>query len=171
MEAESSLQGVQLALHSLKKSRDFLKVRHKIFSRITSRIQSCWVRTAILTVLIHFSSSLQIQSSSLHAEFFFFLSFPFYLCNVLLVANNGLPLQKSNFFIIALLMAPAMSLSDFWNQSVVESMLHCIPPSLSVIFCDTLGIDSLILYIFLAVKKKHYNCYNLWDSTGKTLFP
>jgi len=42
---------------------------------------------------------------------------------------------------------------------------------LSIIFYRTLGIDFLILHIFLAIKKKHFSIYSLWDLTGKTLFP
>lgn len=50
-------------------------------------------------------------------------------------------------------------------------MLQCIPPTSSIIFYHTLGTDSLILHIFLAVKNSHLSCYNLCDLTGKTLFP
>lgn len=110
--------------------RDFLKVRHRIFSRVTSSIQSCWVRTVISAVLILFSSPLQIQSSSLHAEIllFFspthlrlFLSFLHKQCLILL-ANNCLLLQKEvvSFFITALLMALTMSLLNFGSQSVLN---------------------------------------------------
>lgn len=46
-------------------------------------------------------------------------------------------------------------------------MVPCIPPTASIIFYRTLGMDSLILHIFLAVKQSHLNCYNLCDLTGK----
>lgn len=64
-------------------------------------------------------------------------------------------------------MTLTVSLLNFGSQSVLKLMVQCIPPTSIIIFYHTLGIDSLILHIFLAIKKSHSNCYNLCDLTGE----